>query len=433
MSLLADRLYAEICRIPIIDPHTHIDPRRAASRSLDDLLGYHYYTELAHSSGMDAAVAGPPVEPRERVRRIAAFLPRLSNTVQYSWLLTICRDLLDFPVPRVDSENWEALWDAAERKMSSPGWEDEVLARSNIERVFLTNSFDDPLGGFDSRRYVPCLRADDLVFKLHHPLVRERLGRTTGVEVKDGRSLGEALSKVVGRFRDGGAKACALALPPEFSPAREAPGAVEAALARALSGGETSPAERDRIARGSLWALVEIAGAAGLPFDLMIGASRDVYPAGVPQGTDLLDRRCSLIEYRELFNAFPEVTFPVSILVHDQNPELVAYAWIFPNVVAHGHWWYSNIPAYIAIDARARLQAVPRTKQIAYYSDMFKLEFGLPKFGMYRRVLASVLAEDFVVGRGWGEEEAVDLARTVLRENVERVFGLAERDGPGGH
>jgi glucuronate isomerase len=41
---------------------------------------------------------------------------------------------------------------------------------------------------------------------------------------------------------------------------------------------------------------------------------------------------------------------------------------------------------------------------------------------MYRRILATALAEDFVIGRGWSEERAVALGRTVLRGNVERVF-----------
>ena len=52
---LNQRLYDEICRIPLIDPHSHIDPHRPTSRGLDDILGYHYYTELAHSAGMEGA------------------------------------------------------------------------------------------------------------------------------------------------------------------------------------------------------------------------------------------------------------------------------------------------------------------------------------------------------------------------------------------
>jgi glucuronate isomerase len=107
------------------------------------------------------------------------------------------------------------------------------------------------------------------------------------------------------------------------------------------------------------------------------------------------------------------------------NQELVSYAWIFPNVITGGHWWYSNTPAYIEHDLAARLEAVPATKQIGYYSDMYKLEFALPKFRMYKRVLAKVLAERFVVDRGWSEERAVALGKQVLAENTERAFGLS--------
>ena len=68
------------------------------------------------------------------------------------------------------------------------------------------------------------------------------------------------------------------------------------------------------------------------------------------------------------------------------------------------------------------MEAVPQTKQIGYYSDMYKLEFALPKFGMYRQVLAKVLAENFVLDRGWSEERAIALGRMVLRENVDHIF-----------
>ncbi len=156
----------------------------------------------------------------------------------------------------------------------------------------------------------------------------------------------------------------------------------------------------------------------------MIGVNRRVYEEGVFQGQDLFDQRTSLIQYRRLFNAFPKVTFPISVLAQTSNQELVSYSWIFPNVVTNGHWWYSNIPAYIELDCRSRLQAVPQTKQIGYYSDMYKLEFALPKFRMYRRILASVLATDFVIGRHWSEHRAIELGRLVLRGNVERIFGV---------
>ena len=47
-----DSIYEAIASIRLIDPHTHINPHAPVSSTLADLLGYHYYTELAHSSGM---------------------------------------------------------------------------------------------------------------------------------------------------------------------------------------------------------------------------------------------------------------------------------------------------------------------------------------------------------------------------------------------
>ena len=403
MDSLVRQLYDEICRIPLIDPHSHINPHRPASRTLDDILGYHYYTELAHSAGMDQKLlggtgvspVGPKVEPRERVRAVLAHMDRFDNTAQYAWFLEIARTFLGFQGERVGASDTEVLWDAAERLMSQPDWENEVLRRSNIEKVFLTNDFDDPLEGFDTNRYIPCLRTDDLVFHLDKPEVRQRLAKATGIEAGDPASLRQAIRKLFEHFTHHGAKACAISLPPDFTP---------------------------RSGTDAFWLLAEHCRDYRLPFDLMIGVNRRVYRNGVYQGQDLFDQRTSLLQYAELFNAFPEVTFCVSVLSSGQNQELVGHAWIFPNVVTNGHWWYSNIPAYIENDLRARLQAVPKTKQIGYYSDMYKLEFGLPKFNMYRRLLARVLADDFVRPGVLSETGAIELARCLLRDNVERIF-----------
>src|SRR5205085_11200182 len=112
------------------------------------------------------------------------------------------------------------------------------------------------------------------------------------------------------------------------------------------------------------------------------------------------------------------------VLTGSQTQELVSYAWMFPNGVTNGHWWYSNIPAYITHDARARLQAVPKTKQLGYYSDAYKLEFILPKYNMYRRILAQILADDFVRPGVYSETQAIALARVLVRENRQRIFAL---------
>lgn len=412
-------LYDAICAIPLIDPHSHINPHKPTSKTLDDILGYHYYTELAHSAGMDQAPLASSVPPRERVRAILAHMDRFDNTVQYSWFLEIARVFLGFEGDRLTEKDTDTLWDAAEKRMRQPDWEEQVLRQSKIEKVFLTNDFDDPLQGFNTERYIPCLRTDDLVFHLDKTEVRQRLAQATKIEVGDSASLRKAVGHLFQHFTRHGARACAISLPPDFSPAP----IPDAELDRTLHGPAINdPGQRFLRARAIFWILAEHCRESRLPFDLMIGVNRRVYEKGVYQGQDLFDQRTSLIQYAALFNAFPEVPFCISVLTSVQNQELASYSWIFPNVITSGHWWYSNVPVYIESDTRARLQAVPKTKQIGYYSDMYKLEFGLPKFNMYRRILARILADDFVRPHVLKEAAAIDLARLILRENVRRIF-----------
>jgi glucuronate isomerase len=398
---LAEELYAEICRIPLLDPHSHIDPHRPVSRGLDDILGYHYYTELAHSAGMSQAPLAKDVPPRERVRAILGHMDRFDNTAQYGWFLEIARTFLGFEGDRVTAADCDWLCTTAERVFAQPDWEEQVFRRTNLESIFLTNEFDDPLTGFDTKRYVPCLRTDALVFQIEQPEVRQRLARATGMEVGDQDSLRQALRRLFGRFTAKGARACAISLPPDFTPA---------------------PGEGGGVRYFVFWTLAELCREFQLPFDLMIGVNRRVYENGVYQGQDLFDARTSLIQYRELFNAFPQVTFCVSVLSSGQNQELASYGWIFPNVVTSGHWWYSNIPAHVERDLRARLQAVPKTKQLGYYSDAYKLEFVLPKYNMYRRILAKILADDFVRPGVYTAGRALECARLLLRDNVRSIF-----------
>jgi glucuronate isomerase len=423
-SELEKRLFGELDALVLIDPHTHINPLQPASETLADLLGYHYYTELAHSAGMPREwIEEPGISPKEKVGRLAAGLGHIDNTAQLSWLLDLSADLFGFQDDHVGPDNWERLYDQALAAMQRPDWEQQVLDRTRLEAVFLTNDFDDPLAGFDTRRYVPCLRTDDLVFHLAKPAVRERLARCSGIEAGNVDALRRALKQRFEHFTRQGARACAISLPPHFTPTHISDAAAATALAELLSTNEAASADaRAVVGYWVFWELARNCVDFKLPFDLMIGVNRAVYPAGVYQGQDLYDSRVSLIQYRELLNAFPQVTFPISVLASVTNQELVSYAWIFPNVVTNGHWWYSNTPSFIARDLQARLEAIPRNKQIGYYSDMYKLEFALPKFKMFKRCLARVLATHFVIDQGWSESRAVALGHQILRGNVESIF-----------
>src|SRR5215471_16477549 len=178
-------LYQEISKIPLLDPHSHINPLSPAAKNLDEILGYHYYTELAHSAGMSQECLAAGHNPLERVRTILAHSRKFANTAPYCWFVEIAQTFLGFQGDHFTDADADQLWHEAEKRMRQPTWEEHVLKTTNVERIFLTNDFDDPLEGFNAYRYVPCLRTDDLVFHLHRPPVRKRLEQCTKLTVSN--------------------------------------------------------------------------------------------------------------------------------------------------------------------------------------------------------------------------------------------------------
>src|SRR5271166_218413 len=114
----AQELFAEMSRWPIFDPHTHIDPHRPAARHFDEILGYHYYTELAHSTGMPVEMVAPDLEPAARVANVITYLDRIDSTVQYSWLLEIARTFYGFGHDRITPANCGELLDRADHGLN---------------------------------------------------------------------------------------------------------------------------------------------------------------------------------------------------------------------------------------------------------------------------------------------------------------------------
>jgi len=421
---LESRLLEAITGIQAIDVHSHVPFDAPVAASLRELLGYHYFTELAHSAGVSKEAVAPEAADEAMLSAMVQALPTLDNTVQHGWLMEIARELFGFTGGSLTRENWEVLADSVRKEAAEPGRERKVLSASGIEKVFLTNAFDDDLSEVDREIFVPCLRADALVFRFAEADVRKRLEKVTGSNVGSAEALTAALEKLLERFVRSGAASVAISLPPDLRAYPVVPGDLETAVGKAAGGKPLSAAEGQTLRCGTLFALCDTCRNFKLPLQVMFGAVRAAYRHGVPQGTDLPQAGESLRALMPLFNSFPEVTFCVSALSDSQAQELASYGWIVRNVVVSGHWWYDGLPAYIERDLTARLQSVPKTKLIGYYSDMYKLEFGLPKFNMYRRVLARVLARDYVEGGRGSEPQAVEIARLLLRSNARRIFGV---------
>ena len=148
------------------------------------------------------------------------------------------------------------------------------------------------LTGFDTKKYIPCLRTDDLVFT-----PRELDGRRSdsprppGSQPSSAATIRDGIGKLFSHFKAHGVRACAISLPPDFSPSavNAGPG-LDGALAKVL-GGQGCADSRRMVSQFVFWTIAQFCAEFKLPFDLMIGVNRKVYPQGVYQGQDLFDHR----------------------------------------------------------------------------------------------------------------------------------------------
>lgn len=421
MDTLEQRLYEEIRHLPTIDIHSHIDPAYPVSTSLRDILGYHYFTELAHSAGLDGRWVERSTPDEEMIPRLIEALARIDNTVQFAWLGELAAEFFDFREP-LTVGNWRILADRVAKAAARPHRAADILRQTGLKRVYLTNNFDEDLTVIDRSMFVPCLRTDALVMGWEKPETRQAFQRATGESGGTLAGLNAGLDRLFDRFRKAGAASAAISLPSDFRCWHVSDEALDGLLGRVAAGRDLTPDERAHLSVGLFYRMAEMCREHVMPYQLMIGVIRDAYKRGVYQGRDLVVAGGSLSQYLDLFNRFHDVDFPVSILSLAQCQELTCYGWILHNVKCSGHWWYANVPTAIEQELRLRLECVPRSKIIGYYSDMYKLEFGLPKFNMFRRVLARVLADAYVRPRRMTEEGAIELAHDLLHDNAVEIF-----------
>ena len=102
-----------------------------AATTLADILGYHYYTELAHSAGMPKArIEEPGLAPKEKVGRLVEYLAPLENTIQSSWLIEMAQRVLRLRrTTRSTPATGKRCTTGPPRKCASPTGPQQVLQK----------------------------------------------------------------------------------------------------------------------------------------------------------------------------------------------------------------------------------------------------------------------------------------------------------------
>ncbi len=422
-------LFDQIDALPIYDVHTHVEWKTGTAGSIGDILSYHYYTELANAADYCEGQF-PYDDPEALTREIVPKLSLIDNTVQYDWLMTISREYLGLPPSAWRADNWQVIYERSLEIMDRPGWREEMIERSNIRRVFLTNQYDDDLEGLDNGFYTPCLRMEPFILWMDRASERQGLEAFLGRSLKTVKDFRALLDKVFDKFMRHGMGYAAMSIPANFQTYTVSEKEAQRLLDNLLTSGEWDEKQREAWGAFSAACACDTCRKYDRPFHLMIGVNRDVYEQGVPSGTDLFDSVNSMRGYDYLLNTYPDVRFPTAVLSDTTGLELTAAAWIRHNVYPSGHWWYSNQPTDIAREVRRRIDTVPGNKIIGYFSDAYYLEFILPKFRMYKFELATVLAQRMERSqmhpnmRPFTLDDALTLAEDMLIGNPRQILDI---------
>jgi glucuronate isomerase len=311
---IAQRLYRQVAKLPLICPHGHVDPRMFADPNYSlgtptDLLIIpdHYVFRMLYSQGVPMEKLGIPrrdggkveTDHRKVWQTFAKHFHLFRGTPTGMWL----NDEL-FSVFGVEEklcgESAQRVYDQIEARLASPEFRPRKLfERFNIEVMATTDFATDPLVHHQALRQsgwkgriVPCFRPDGVV-NIDAPNWHKNidaLGKVSGIEATSYMALIRALENRRAFFKSLGATstdhAAMTAYTGELSDAE-----AEAIFQRATSG-EASTEDATRFTGHMLMQMARMSIEDGLVMQLHVGSYRNHNPIlftrfGTDMGADI--------------------------------------------------------------------------------------------------------------------------------------------------
>jgi hypothetical protein len=432
-----------LAEIPSLDIHTHLVGGRLGARGLHDVLLYHMVISDLYSAGCPsgARLTQYPGWPNEaeaarRVEEALPLLPAIRNTSSFWGVRLILSDLYDWHEP-VTLQNWRQLDALVRERADDRAWHHSILDRLNIRRTGTEIARRGT--GLDDARLQYALEwgfftrcqwgeYDTALYEL------ERCwGRTPDSPTPIGAGTRPATERTIRGLADVEAAlahyvktipysqvlatATHLSTDIDYKPVGDAE--MEAALAqRAMAG----PAERDVYAsyinEKFLTRLEEHADT--IVFQFSFAAEPLPYETGSRLNQD------TLRQLGEIIGRHPRLRFQCFLASHHANQSLCTLARELPNLSLAGYWWHNFFPEIIRQIIGERLDMLPLSKQVGFFSDAYCVEWTYAKTIIVRKQLARVLAQKVEQGQ-FSVDEALASAKAILFETPQQLLRMVPR------
>jgi len=410
---LRQRLLDEMAEVRTVDCHSHTMLEReyyqTGGLDLFSLMSY-FNRDIVTTAGENLFARA--TDDAGKWRLLKGVLEKSRNVTYWRHNMVVYRQLFGLEDADLSDDNWEAMNAAIREKSQDPAWYHHVTAELCSLETQVKNIpwFED----WEPQYFTAVLRMEGAL-NLHQKDAREGLEKHLDAAITDLKTAKEALRKLVEQYLKRGAVGIKLAHAYGRTlasfPVEEARGLE--VLGRALRGQSLNAQEVKDLQDHIIFYLAELCRETGAVFQIHTGVQGNW--GNIPDSDPLL-----LIP---LLRAFPDVRFDLFHAGYPYSRMMGMLGKHYPNVWLNMAWMYVISMAASRQVLAEWIDLVPGYRMLAFGSDVGYPEMIYGHLQMARSCLADVLTakveQDFL-----SEEEAVSLARKMLRDNALELYGL---------
>jgi predicted TIM-barrel fold metal-dependent hydrolase len=430
------RIYDEVESVKMIDTHEHLMSERARLGMKIDLFYWfsHYASSDLVSAGMSQQVlealrdSDRPLD--ERWAKFEPFWDHVRTTGYGRALLLAANDL--FGVEDINREMYQELSEKISAS-NTAGWYDHVLReKANIDLAILhpLEEVDPtPLEEIDRRFFAPVLAASDFISPCNR-IELAVLERKTGVTIHTLDDWLEAIDVAFERAVAAGVVGVKVGVAYVRSLHFEKVAWADAErVFNALSRYPVSHHTFGDVSQQPPVSWEQIKPAQDFVMHHVIRRAIECdlpmqIHTGLQEGNGNFLANANPLQLVNLLIEYPEARFDLFHAGYPYQSEMATLGKNFPNVYVDLCWVHVISPWVARQTLHEWIETVPANKIFGFGGDYIFVEGAYAHSRMARRGVAQVLAEK-VEGGYLTEDEAIVLARKLLRENAAQFFRLS--------
>lgn len=449
----AKRLYRDHAEnAPILDYHCHINPQEIAEdRRFENIFqvwlgGDHYKWRQMRINGVPEEYITGNRPEREKFQKWAETLPKLIGNPLYHWSHLELRKYFGYR-GYLNGDTAEEVWQLCNEKLRSPSLSVRNLIKASNVRLICTT--DDPIDSLEWHKKIaedpdfevqvlPAFRPDKVtnIEKEEYPEYLRKLSACSGIEIRDFRSLKEALRRRLDYFQSLGCVVTDHALRYiMFSPASEPE--LDEIVKKRLRGEKLSAAEAAAYRTGEILFLAREYNKRNMVFQIHFGCIRDNNAAmyerlGADSGFDSVDNYAPADQMAALLNELSRTADIPKTILYSLNPcdnavinslcGCFCEAPVKNRVTQGAAWWFNDHKEGMSAQLKdyANLSALGNFNGMLTDSRSF---LSYTRHDYFRRILCELLGGWVENGEYPDDERSLsDILRGICFNNAVRYF-----------